>query len=132
MANNDSSKNAPEVVGVSVEVSGHLIGRSVIDDLRRSLTASGQEQKGDEYMDHSREILQKHLRLIEPDTQRIIEEHIHKLVMSIRYKRLADCESKGHELSKMVSKIRATTASKSYFKLASIDVFLRRRSRSSR
>jgi len=58
---------APEI-GVTVNVSSHLVGRSLIDGLRRSLSTSDQEELGDNFMDRSRDLLQRHLNLIELDT----------------------------------------------------------------
>jgi len=75
MANNNLQTQAPESI-VTVNVSNNLIGRSVIDDLRRSISIGDQEELGDHFMDQSRDLLRSHLNLIELDTQRIIRERI--------------------------------------------------------
>jgi len=80
MANNNFQSYAPESVGVSVEVADHLIGRSVIDGLRRSFTVEGQEQQGDELMKQSYELSEKHLELMEHRSRIIIEESYERFV----------------------------------------------------
>jgi len=81
MANNNSQSDIREFVGLTVEVSGHLIGRSLIDDLRRSFSVGSHEQLGDDLMDQSRGLLQRHLSLVELETQSIIGHRITKLVI---------------------------------------------------
>lgn len=73
MANNLSQNRPSESFGGVVEVSvggvidvdGPLIGRSIIDGLRAKFSASGQMKKGDYFMDRSRELLRRHLQLME-------------------------------------------------------------------
>jgi len=74
MTNSNSQTQAPEI-GVTVNVS-NFIGRSLIDDLRKSLSISDQEELGDGFMDKSRDILQEHLPSIEPETRHLIRENI--------------------------------------------------------
>ncbi|KAH9978289.1 hypothetical protein BJV74DRAFT_142156 [Russula compacta] len=72
MANNFSQNYAPKIVEGAVEVTGHIIGRSLIDGLRKSFTTSSQVEEGDYFMDQSRDLLQKHLQLIQLNEQTII------------------------------------------------------------
>jgi hypothetical protein len=71
---------APELVGGVVGVTGHLIGKNLIDGLRRSFTSGGQAQLGDYFMDQSRVLLQNHLQLIELDERNRIRQSYQKLV----------------------------------------------------
>lgn len=83
MANNFSQNYAPEIVGGVVEVAGHLIGRSLVDGLRSTFTTGSQVQKGNDFMDQSRALLQNHLQLIELSEQAIIRHQYTKLVYGI-------------------------------------------------
>jgi len=75
--NNNSLTQAPRVKNVvTVNVSSRLVGRSLADVLRRSISIGDQEELGDNLMDRSRDLLRSHLQLIELDTQRIIRERI--------------------------------------------------------
>ena len=82
MANNVSQNHATEnlggvlevSVGGVVEVSGPLIGRSIIDGLRRKFSAHDQIQEGDCLMDRSRELLRRHLQLMEVREQDAIRK----------------------------------------------------------
>jgi len=80
MSNNFSQNYAPEIVGSVVEVAGDLVGKSLIDSLRRSFTSSSQVQQGDNFMDQSRVLLQNHLELIERHDKDIIHRNYEKLV----------------------------------------------------
>jgi hypothetical protein len=52
------------LLGVEIDVSGPLIGRSIIDSLRsKTLCTSIQMQQGDYFMDRSRVLLRRHLQL---------------------------------------------------------------------
>jgi len=75
MTNDNSHIQAPEI-GVTVKVPRHLIRRSLVEDLRRSLSTSDQEELGNDYMDQSRDLLQRHLPSIEPETQHMIRENV--------------------------------------------------------
>jgi len=77
MTNNNVQTQAPGT-GVTVNVSSHLIGRSLIDDLRRSVSISDQEDLGDDFMDQSRELLEKHMSLMELRTQQLVRETVMK------------------------------------------------------
>ena len=86
MANNVSRDHAPEFlggvvevnVGGVVEVTGPLIGRSIIDGLWKKFSASGLVQEGDDFMDRSRVLLRRHLQLIEVNDQDTIRDNIDK------------------------------------------------------
>ncbi|KAI9461052.1 hypothetical protein F5148DRAFT_1215944 [Russula earlei] len=71
MANNVSQGRAPEIVVGVVKVTGP-VGRSLIDTLWDNLSTDRQRQQGDYYMDLSRGLLQRHLKLIQIKTQFII------------------------------------------------------------
>jgi hypothetical protein len=94
MDNNVSQNHASELlggvldvsvgpVGGVVEVAGPLIGRSIIDGLRTTFSASGQMKKGDYFMDRSRELLRRHLQLMEVDEQDAIRAQFDELVETI-------------------------------------------------
>jgi len=67
--------SSPHIVEGVVEVTGHLLGRSVIDFLRRNLITSSQVEQGDELMDRSTVLLEQHLQLIELELQTQIRVH---------------------------------------------------------
>lgn len=68
MSNTFSQNYAPGFVG-------GVIGRSLIDSLRRRFTSSSLVQRGDYFMDQSRRLLQHHLQLIELHDQGIIHRN---------------------------------------------------------
>jgi len=72
MVNNSSQSYTPEIVGAVLEVSNHVLGRSVMDRLRGHFSTRSQKQLGDAFMDESRKLLQKHLDLLEFNTQNSI------------------------------------------------------------
>ena len=72
-----------EIVGGTIEITGHLDGRSLISRLWRSLSASSLTQDGDHFMDRSRGLLQRHLKLIPLEDQDILRESVDLLVSSI-------------------------------------------------
>jgi hypothetical protein len=80
MSSNFSQNYAPELVGGIVEVTGGLIGKSLIDSLRKSFTSSSQMQRGDYFMDQSRTLLQNHLQIIEQHDQIAILRNYEMLV----------------------------------------------------
>jgi hypothetical protein len=71
MANNVSLNHAPdagfieESAGGVVNVDGPLIGRSLIDSIRRKISPSVLVQDGDLIMDRSRDLLRRHFQLME-------------------------------------------------------------------
>jgi len=75
MANSSSQNYAPEIVGAVLEVSAHVLGRSVMDSLRGHFSTRSQKQLGDSFLDESRKLLQKHLDLLEFNTQNTIRRH---------------------------------------------------------
>ena len=89
MANSISPNHAPdegsieETVGGVVDVAGPLIGRSIIDGLRRKFFPSGLVQEGDFLMDRSRDLLGRHLQLMEVHDQDAIRENLDQLVSTI-------------------------------------------------
>jgi hypothetical protein len=80
--------HAPDVLGGAaevavngvVEVTGPLIGRNIIDGLWRKLSARSQIQDGDYFMDRSRDLLRRHLQLIELREKYAIGRSINELV----------------------------------------------------
>jgi len=80
MADNVIRDLGPEIARGAVEVSGPLLGRNLIDGLRKNFLTSGQKQQGDVLMDQSRELLQKHLWLLELQEQEDIGGHYKELV----------------------------------------------------
>jgi len=67
--------SSPHIVEGFVEVTGHLLGRSLIDFLRQNLITSCQVEQGDEFMDRSTVLLEQHLQLIELELQTQIRLH---------------------------------------------------------
>lgn len=80
MANNVSQNY---IVGGIVQVAGPDIGRSPIDGLRRSFSASGQAQLGDHSMDQARGLIQANFRLMDSQDKGIITLNYQKLVNGI-------------------------------------------------
>jgi len=66
MADNFTQNIAPQVVGSVVQVTGDLFGKTLVDDLRKRWSPRRQEERGDHFMDQSRDLLQKHLEIIPP------------------------------------------------------------------
>ena len=77
---NNFSHYPPELVGGIAEVTEGLIGKSLIDSLRKSFTSSSQVQRGDYFMYQSRVLLQNHLQLIEQPDQVAIRRNYEMLV----------------------------------------------------
>ena len=81
MANNVPPNHAPDggfiepTVGGVVDVAGPHIGRSIIDGIRRKFSPSGLEQEGDFLMDQSRDLLRRHLQLMEVHDQDAIRNN---------------------------------------------------------
>lgn len=91
MSNNSSQNHASDSAGgIDVNVDGFidvnspLVGRSILDGLRRRFSTNDQMKEGDYLMDRSRNMLRKHLQLIEVDDQDTIRRSIDELV-SITY-----------------------------------------------
>jgi hypothetical protein len=83
---NNTFRNFPatiEIVGGTIEVTGHLDGRSLINGLWRTLSTSNLAQDADNFMDQSRGLLQRHLRLMPLRDQNIIRESLDLLVSGI-------------------------------------------------
>jgi len=80
MENDFLQNSAPHIVGSVIQVTGNLLGRTLIDDLRKRLSPRRQEERGDHFMDQSRELLQKHLKRIPADQQRAIRRSYDQFV----------------------------------------------------
>jgi hypothetical protein len=68
MANN-SANYGSEIAGGIFEVASHALGRKVINSLRKNFTSNGKMRSGDFYMNQSREMLQRHLQIIDLEDQ---------------------------------------------------------------
>ncbi|KAF8463398.1 hypothetical protein DFH94DRAFT_699535 [Russula ochroleuca] len=85
MANNVSLNHAPdagfieESAGGVVNVDGPLIGRSLIDSIRRKISPSVLVQDGDLIMDRSRDLLRRHFQLMEVRDQDEIRDNFDDL-----------------------------------------------------
>ena len=76
----DSLGDVIEVnVGGVVEVNGSLVGRSMIEGFWSKFSPSSQIQEGDCYMDRSRDLFKRHLRLIEVREQDAIWQRFDRL-----------------------------------------------------
>jgi hypothetical protein len=83
---NNAFKNYPpavEIVGGTIEVTGHLDGRSLISSLWRTLSTSSLAQDGDHFMDRSHGLLQRHLKLMSVEDQDIVRQSLDTLVSGI-------------------------------------------------
>lgn len=67
------------------EVADHLVGKSLIDGLRRHLTTGSQVEEGDHFMDHSHDLLQMHFQLMDLDDRNIVQKAYEKLVFDCLY-----------------------------------------------
>lgn len=108
MANNVTPNHAPDFLGgtVYVEVTGPLTGKSIFDGLLANLSTSGLMEKGDYNMDRSRELLRRHLQLMEVDEQDIIRKRFDELVLPyICCSRLVDYGVTVCEISEMASTV---------------------------
>jgi hypothetical protein len=75
----------PKIVETIFESACHLLGgAAVIDLLRRNFITGGQLQQGDDFMDRSRDLLQRHLELMELNQQNIIRGTYFKSVYYVR------------------------------------------------
>ena len=74
MADNSRTNYGAEIAGGVFEVASHLVGKSIVDSLRKNFTGDGKMQRGDFYMNRSRELLQRHLEIIRPDDKTTIRE----------------------------------------------------------
>jgi hypothetical protein len=80
----------PQFADVFAEVASDLFKNSggLFNLLRRNFLISGQAQQGDDFMDQSRDLLQRHLQLIELSEQTRIRRGYTKSVYSVRVARL--------------------------------------------
>lgn len=77
---NNTSHYPPaiEIVGGTIEVHGHLDGRSLIGGLWRTIFTGSLIQDGDYLMDRSRALLQRHLKLMQFQDQNLIRHNYDK------------------------------------------------------
>jgi hypothetical protein len=83
---NNTFRNYPpaiEIVGGTIEVTGHLDGRSLISGLWRTIFTGSLVQDGDYFMDQSRALLQRHLKLMQLEDQNVIRYNYDMLVSGI-------------------------------------------------
>jgi hypothetical protein len=85
MNNNTPQNHTPaiEILGGTIEVTGHLDGRSLISGLWRNFFASSLVQDGDYFMGRSRALLQRHLNLIPFQEQNTIRDSYDMLVSGV-------------------------------------------------
>ncbi|KAH9973634.1 hypothetical protein BJV74DRAFT_864166 [Russula compacta] len=76
MANSFSQTYAPEIVEGTAHVAGYLLGRSLVDGIRSIFNTGGHVDKGDSYMDQSRDLLERHLQLLNLKQQNRILKNI--------------------------------------------------------
>ena len=74
---------AIEILGGTIEVTGHLDGRSLIGGLWRTIFTGTLVQDGDYFMDRSRTLLNRHLQLMRPQDQNVVRINYDALVSSI-------------------------------------------------
>ena len=85
MANNTFNNCPPgiNIVGGTIEITGHLDGRGLITVLWRTLSTSSLAKDGDHLMDQALSLLQRHLKLMPLQEQNVIRESLDLLVSSI-------------------------------------------------
>ncbi|KAI9452336.1 hypothetical protein F5148DRAFT_1289649 [Russula earlei] len=107
----------PEInVGI-FETSGHLIGRSLIDDIRKTFSPRRQTREGDFFMDRSRNLLQVHLNMIENDAKIVIRRS-YKEVLKIKASLEGD---NGSPLQKLLQARKYRRLSKSTYMIVKIE-----------
>lgn len=79
MANNFSQTYAPEIAEGAAHVAGYILGRSLVDGIRSIFNTAGHVDKGDSYMDQSRDLLERHLELLNLNQQNRIRTEYVKL-----------------------------------------------------
>ena len=82
----NTSQNYPpafEILGGTIEVTSHLDGRSLIGGLWRNIFTGSLVQDGDNFMDQSRTLLQRHLKLMQLQDQNVIRQTYDMLVSVI-------------------------------------------------
>ena len=84
MADNSHRNYGPEIAGGVFEVTSHLVGKSVVDSLRKNFTGDGKMRRGDFYMNQSRELLRRHLEIIRLDDKTAIQEKYAEWVSRVR------------------------------------------------
>jgi hypothetical protein len=66
-----------------VDVTSPFIGRSILDGLRTNFSSNNLMQEGDDLMDRSRVLLNRHIQLIEVRDQAVIRRSIVESVKTI-------------------------------------------------
>jgi len=64
----------PHVVGGVVQVTGTLLGRGLIEGVLKHVSPRRQEERGDYFMERSRDLLKANLEVIPPDEQENIRD----------------------------------------------------------
>lgn len=67
----------------TVEVNAHLVGGSLIDSLRRTFTIDSQMEQGDNFLDRSLELLERHLQLMQLNEQIAIRQRYMRSVLDV-------------------------------------------------
>ena len=83
---NNTSNNYPagiEIVGGTIDVTGHLDERGLISGLWRNHSTGCLEQDGDHFMDQSRGLLHRHLKRMPLQDQIAIRESLDTLVSGV-------------------------------------------------
>ncbi len=77
------NRHTIEIVGGTIEVTGHPNGRSLIGGLWRSLFTSSLVQDGDDFKERSRALIDRHLKLMSLQDQNINRYSYDTLVSGI-------------------------------------------------
>jgi len=83
---NNTFQNFPpaiDIVGGTIEVTSHLDGRNLIGGLWRTFFTGSLMQDGDYFMDRSRTLLRRHLKLMQPQDRDVIRDNYDALVSGI-------------------------------------------------
>ena len=128
--------SSPHIVEGVIEVTGHLLGRSLIDFLRKNFITSCQVEQGDDFMDKSTVLLEQHLQLIELKAQTRIRVSYMTSVYSVCVRQWHSCSETrdltGRDAPKKSSRIRTAPRSRTSFGPGNIKSTPGRRSRSPR
>jgi len=85
---NNTFQNYPpaiEILGGTIEVTSHLDGRSLIGGLWRNVFTGSLMQDGDYFMDRSRSLLQRHLKLMRVQDQNVVRQTYDTLVSFLEF-----------------------------------------------
>ena len=84
MADNSRTNYGLEIAGYIFKVASHRIGKAIVDSIRENFTGDGKMQRGDFYMNLSRELLRRHLEIIRRDDKPIIQEKYAEWVRCVK------------------------------------------------